>query len=244
MIDFHLCNTSNTRSKISTFSFNDFYKYGHVSHVPRIPEPFLEWFIGFFEGDGCLSYTNEGTYNRLYFIICQKEKAIITKLITTFGFGVISCFKRNTNTYWQWRITSKKHLERIAFLLSGNLILSKRQSQFVDWIKIGQKKGIFLYPFNINKPWTAKIDITNGWLSGFIDAEGCFYANFDKTWKKSNLDLFANNNKNQNSYYKWPQGFSLKQSSQTGNTEIIFNRILILFESKAKIYKLKKKNNK
>lgn len=30
----------------------------------------------------------------------------------------------------------------------------------------------------IQKPWTSKVSLQNGWLSGFLDAEGCFYAHY------------------------------------------------------------------
>lgn len=43
--------SSETKGKASTFNFDLFYAYGHASHVPRISEAFLEWFIGFFEGE-------------------------------------------------------------------------------------------------------------------------------------------------------------------------------------------------
>ena len=58
------CESSETTRETSNFNFNDFYKYGHVKHVPRISEEFLEWFIGFFEGNGSLSYTENTFYNR------------------------------------------------------------------------------------------------------------------------------------------------------------------------------------
>ena len=94
--------SSETTRKAPIFSFNLFYKYGHVKHVPRIEEPFLEWFIGFFEGDGSFSIDSDKTFSnrkRLYLTISQKEKSIIIKIAYTFGFGSVSCFKKNYNTF-------------------------------------------------------------------------------------------------------------------------------------------------
>ena len=66
--------SSETRRKEPFFSFANFYKYGHAKHVPRIEESFLEWFIGFFEGDGSLSsHATYGPYIQLRFSISQKE---------------------------------------------------------------------------------------------------------------------------------------------------------------------------
>ena len=44
--------SSETTREASLFDFRYFYKYGQSSHVPRISEAFLEWFVGFYEGDG------------------------------------------------------------------------------------------------------------------------------------------------------------------------------------------------
>jgi len=121
----------------------NFYKYGHPPHVPRISECFLEWFIGFFEGDGSfISYSEKKTSKniRLKAYILQKEKKIITTIQQTFGFGNISSNEKNGMIYWRWTAESKTALERLAFLFSGNLILPKRQVQFLKWIDIGQQK--------------------------------------------------------------------------------------------------------
>lgn len=222
------CGSSETIRKAPLFSFNLFYKYGHAKHVPRIDESFLEWFIGFFEGDGSFSIDSDkipSNKKRLYLTIGQKEKSIITTIAYTFGFGSVSSFKRNSNIYWQWRISSKKGLEQIALLFFGNLILFKRQDQFLNWIKLGNKQGIFNYDFNIDLNFNSYISLNNAWLSGFIDAEGCFYANF--FIKKLSNKIIKN---------KFYQSFSLKQTIVNENDKQIFNHILALFESKSKVY--------
>lgn len=170
------CGSSETTRKAPYFDFSDFYKYGHAEHVPRISEEFLEWFIGFFEGDGSLSYRENGSYTRLSVSVAQKEKKILDKIAYTFGFGRVSCTSSKSSVWWRWTLESKKTVKPIYFLLSGNLILPNRQQQFLNWVKVGEKKGIF-QPGK-TKPWSSSISLNNGWLSGFIDAEGCFYAAF------------------------------------------------------------------
>ena len=255
---FHLLSgSSETIRKALTFSFDDFYAYGHAEHVPRISESFLEWFIGFFEGDGNLSYTRETRIERsrngkistehvcerVVFSMCQKEKRIIEKIAYTFGFGNVSNFKnKNEQIYWQWTLDSKKSIERMAFLLSGNLILKKRQQQFLQCIEIGQKKAMFQAPFNKNKPWCSAISLNNAWLSGFIEAEGCFYACFSlptlqkkkifnlpfskKKWSKQHYKMFL-----ELSQYRYilKQKMTLTQYS-TNQTKHIFKKILFLFK--------------
>ena len=255
---FNSCESSETIRKALIFSFDDFYAYGHASHVPRISESFLEWFIGFFEGDGSLSYTcgtaiershngkisTKHVYERVMFSICQKEKRIIEKIAYTFGFGSVSNFKnKNEQIYWRWTLDSKISIERMAFLLSGNLIFKKRQHQFLQWIEIGQKKGMFQAPFNKNKPWCSDISLNNAWLSGFIDAQGYFYACFSlpKLQKKKIFNLPFSKKKWSEKHYKMfleleqykyilKQKMTLTQHS-TNQTKHIFKKILFIFKA-------------
>jgi hypothetical protein len=221
------CGSSETTRKAPSFSTEDFYAHGQAPHVPRVPEAFLQWFVGFFEGDGSLSFSQVTDTNmRLRFTICQKEKTIITLLATTFGFGNITYFKKGDSIYWRWSLDSKSSLERIAFLLSGNLILPKRQVQFLNWIEVGEQKGMFQLPFVKKKPWTATVALDNAWLSGFIDAEGCFYAycrnrNSNNEIKKRNLSL--------------EQTMTLTQRN-LGGEKFIFETILLLFQSNGKVH--------
>lgn len=251
------CGSSETIRKALYFNFNDFYKYGHAHHVPRIKESFLEWFIGFFEGDGSLSFSKKRYFNRLsngknytepvcerlVLTICQKERRIIEKIAYTFGFGSVSSFKKNKNVYWRWSLDSKKSIESIAYLLSGNLIIIKRQKQFLKWVEMGEKKNMFKFPFDKNKIWNSNISLNNGWLSGFIDAEGCFYANFSiphslkknikelpkmkKNWSKKDYEMFLEISKYK---FKLKQKMSITQILTPENLEL-FKKILVLFNS-------------
>ena len=118
--------SSETTSEASSFDFTDFFKSGQGGHVPLIPTDFLEWFIGFFEGDGSVySYATldkrdgrQGT--SLQFSIAQKKKNIIEILQKTFGFGSLSLFQKDGEVYWRWFVSSQQDLTRIALLFSGN----------------------------------------------------------------------------------------------------------------------------
>nr|YP_009367879.1 putative LAGLIDADG homing endonuclease [Hazenia capsulata]ARK14893.1 putative LAGLIDADG homing endonuclease [Hazenia capsulata] len=226
---------SETTSKTSSFDFTDFYKYGQAEHVAHIPKEFLEWFVGFFEGDGSLSSFatldkrdgRRGT--RLRVEIGQKEKNILQLIQKTFGFGNLRIDRRKNTIYWRWTVDSQQAIERIAFLLSGNLILPKRQKQFLDWIEAGQRKGMFK-SFNRFKPWTSKISLQDSWLSGFIDAEGCFYAHYtDPKLPKTKGQL--------------KQKITLTQKDIEGGERKIFQEIIVLFNSKQKIYIFSNLNN-
>nr|YP_009367504.1 putative LAGLIDADG homing endonuclease [Pseudoneochloris marina]ARK14542.1 putative LAGLIDADG homing endonuclease [Pseudoneochloris marina] len=259
--------SSETIRKAPSFCFEAFYNYGHAHHVARIPESFLEWFIGFFEGDGSFYYRekriqtrfcNDKSYQeticeRLVFSICQRERIIIEHIANTFGFGQVSKFIQNEKTYWRWTLTSKKSIENIAYLLSGNLILLKRQQQFLKCIEIGQKKGMFKPPFDKTKPWSSKICLTNAWLSGFIDAEGCFSVSvhlpvslktqidqlpkMKKHWSQQDYQLFEQISQCQ---IKLNQKFLLTQPS---TDQSVLKTILFLFKGKC-FYLFKNKAKK
>ena len=247
--------SSETIRKTPTFNFDDFYKYGHAHHVPRIAESFLEWFIGFFEGDGYLGYSQKSSYTRVWngkcsnenvterlrFAISQKERAVLEKICLTFGFGCVSNFTKNGQTYWRWTLDNKHSIQAIAFLLSGNLILKSRQRQFLKWVEVAQKKGLLHYPFNKKKPWSATVCLSNGWLSGFIDAEGCFHAQLKlpleqrkqifkfpvskSKWTKEHYQLFET--------IQWKCGVNQRMmltQIASNQTDLLFKKILVLFQ--------------
>ena len=224
-----LCGSSETTRK-TPFNFELFYKYGHAKHVPRISQSFLEWFIGFFEGDGTI-YKAKTTYSkhRFSFRIVQKEKKIIYTLKETFGFGNISQEIRKSRVYWRWTVESKSGVEKIAYLLYGNLVLPARQKQYISWIQSGQQQLLFKQ-ISLDRLKFVKngISAQNAWLSGFIDAEGCFYAQFYEV--KSNC-------------FQLKQKMHLTQSIDGEQEQLlIFQQMLDLFQSKSKICVFKNSN--
>lgn len=236
------CRSSETPSKASSFDFQLFYKYGQAPHVPRISEAFLEWFIGFFEGDGTFYFYDtldkrDGRKScRLLASFLQKEKNIVEIVHKTFGFGNIRMSKKKDQIYWRWEVGSKQSLERLAWLFTGNLILPKRQIQFLEWLDTGQKQKLFL-SLDRAKPWASEVSLENGWLSGFIDAEGCFYANYRKTKNERRNPATCNLN---DSFYQNQfainQKLALTQKDINEGEKTVFLKILFLFESQSSVY--------
>ena len=226
-----LCGSSET-TRETPFDFTLFYKYGHAHHISKIPETFLEWFIGFYEGDGSI-YSSKTSYSkrRFSFQITQKDQQFIERLQYTFGFGNISKETRTTGVYWKWTLESKENVESIAYLLHGNLIWPYRQIQYIEWIQTGQKQGLFQQiPFGLVMfpDRVEKISFTNAWLSGFIDAEGCFYAHLREIGPKrpdSQLNI------------KFSQKMHLTQALKAPDRSdlIVFERFQKVFELKTKI---------
>lgn len=219
---------SSETTRETPFNFDLFYKYGHAHHVCRIDESYLEWFIGFYEGDGSI-YSSQTQYSkkRLSFQITQKDRQFIEKLRYTFGYGNISNETRKTGVYWKWTLESKETIEKIAYLLYGNLVWPARQLQYIEWIQTGQKQGLFSKIILKNLTFRSSeklISFQTAWLSGFIDAEGCFYAHLKETKSlKTNKPIV-----------KLSQKMTLTQKLKTPDQaeRIIFDHILNLFETK------------
>lgn len=169
------------RKNSINFNFDAYVSYSPL-HIKNINYSFLEWFIGFAEGDGTFySQKLKNDKMRLSFEIGQKDPKVLYLIKKVLGFGLIhSRQKKNTNQpYWVYRIQTKKNIQRLIHLLNGNLVLTKRRVQFNKWLKKAKKMNIV--PFNLRTKNISiyngvQISLKTGWLSGFIDAEGCFYA--------------------------------------------------------------------
>lgn len=160
-----LVGTSETlRLTQNDFDFTEFYLA--FDNKKKIKKQFLEWFIGFFEGDGCLYIGNNG----LEFKITQtnKDTQVLHKIKEVFGFGKVSKQHESADRFL---IRDKENLFKIILILNGNLCLEKRQRIFAEFLRIYNIK----YKTDIKiKPFLVKPLLSNGWLAGFADAEGCF----------------------------------------------------------------------
>lgn len=121
---------------------------------------FIEWFVGFVEGDGCLF---SSSLSRKQFIITQKDVRVLVFIRNNLKFGTIS--KQNDNTY-RFVVSKKTHINILVNLLNGRIVLNKtfkKLEKFVDDNNI-----------NIQPPSLNLINLNSAWLAGFTDAEGCF----------------------------------------------------------------------
>jgi hypothetical protein len=140
------------------------YKKNLVNHKKKINIDFLEWFIGFAEGDGSFIVSN----NRLFFIINQKEEKILHSIRTNLGFGKVSIYK----TYSRFIVADRKNIDRLISIFNGNLVLYKTNSRFVSWLNARNTYCNEKIQYSNKNELLSFKD--NAWLSGFIDAEGCF----------------------------------------------------------------------
>lgn len=153
----------------TAFNFSN-YKNRLVSHKKsgKIDPAFLEWFLGFSEGDGSFIVSKD----RLFFIINQKEEKILHRIRTELGFGKVSTY----NAYSRFIVADRDNVERLIHLFNGNLVLHKTNHRFGLWVQYWNlssrvERRAILLPQN-QLPSLEN----NGWLSGFTDADGCFNA--------------------------------------------------------------------
>ena len=86
------------------------------------------------------------------------------------GFGSVSKQSKSSNTH-QYRVRDKDNLIKVINIFNGNLITKAKITQFKLFLEA------FNYKYNINIEYlecSKKVSLSNAWLSGFTDAEGCF----------------------------------------------------------------------
>ena len=146
--------SSETTREIS-FNFSVFRN--NTTNTNHISDNWLSWFIGFTEGDGAFS-----TYrNSCSFVITQKEDAILHHIKNTLNIGYV----RNFGKFSRFIVRDNESIKTLIYIFNGNVFLSKRKSQLEKWLSIFKitKSNNEVFP-----------SINDAWLSGLIDAEGCF----------------------------------------------------------------------
>ena len=128
-----------------------------------ISNEWLTWFIGFAEGDGAILTTK----NKARFVLTQKEGAILHHVQEVLGFGTVRQFEG----YYRFIVTEPQSILLLVYIFNGNLVLPYRVKQLGEWIKVLNNELNLTLVLNstIMKP-----SLSDAWLSGFTDAEGCF----------------------------------------------------------------------
>ncbi len=138
------------------------------THKTEYPATFIEWLVGFTEGDG--SFVVDTKANRVSFVITQKDPRVLHYIRTNLGFGKVY---ENKDTYYRYIVSRQENIKYLIEIFNGRLILKKTNEMYKRWVEIyakqkGEKIEIIEGP--------RKITRDSAWLTGFIDAEGCFSA--------------------------------------------------------------------
>ena len=259
---------------LSSFNFTDFAEHHLVEHKKLVDPAFLEWFVGFVEGDGTfcsreisphqptpafinvvtslseksnmcddtianndqrpsLMKKEVGTATSQYearrlrgarkrrflFQVCQKDPKVLYKIRGALGFGAVRQSGSEDARHWRYTVEDRRGLQRIMALLNGNLVLPKRRQQFANWICEARE---ILWPFFALRDTGPVVSLDTGWLSGFIDAEGCFYAAFTTPSLRYTVS------------YRLTQKMHITQRDECGEREVL-GRIGLLLQSKATV---------
>jgi hypothetical protein len=219
---------------VKKFSFDE---YVSPEHKKNIDFSFLEWFIGFSEGDACFYSRIVDTRVRLSFEIVQKDAKLIHKIRTTLGFGRVFCFTRNNQIYYKYVVGNKEGIQRIMLLFNGNFVLPKRYIQFARWVHVG--KDICPPNFAL-KMQRVEVSLQTGWLAGFIEAEGCFYASF-RAKQISNRGKYSTTDEFFGNKFSFDQKLTITQKDTHGES-LVLQKILLLFQGTGKLHIAKKPN--
>ena len=170
------------------FNLKNFYKTQHKNEKSISPE-FLTWFIGFVEGDG--SFQKNGTVK-----ITQSSTdiQILYRVKTTMGFGTVRIQDSKSNVHCWTTNMDQKCAARLTLLFNGNLITNQKLKTFKTWFNFWKNKKnnqefMTLIGSNFtlqDKPKPQLLSLYNSWLSGFIDADGCWNISISKSQSKKN----------------------------------------------------------
>src|ERR1051325_10213959 len=133
---------------------------------------FNSYLAGLFEGDGHIwipssNFTKK--HNPRFCITFHlKDKALADKLLDSLGYGFIRIkLKANSCVL---TISPLKGLINVIHLLNGNMRTPKIHQLYslIDWVNTNHNTNFQKLPLNINPL------ISDSWLAGFIDGDGCF----------------------------------------------------------------------
>ena len=157
------------------FSLDIFYKK-HKAYIPNNIPPsnnFLTWFIGFTEAAGSFIVNNRGD---LSFVITQSTSdiGVLHYIRETLGFGKVIAQSLKCSRY----VTqNKKEIEIIISIFNGNTILPAQKKKLEIFIKAFNSwasKGEIRLKTVLLKKTSLLPSLSNSWLAGFTDGEGCF----------------------------------------------------------------------
>lgn len=172
----------NTREQEKKFDFSLFQTFNNGEYAD-VPEEFLQWFVGFFEGDGSLIVNNR---NDQTFVITQgtADVQVLHKIQSTLNFGSVV---KQGPTVSRYQITTLGDLYKILLILNGNLCLPSRIKGLLKFIKVFNTKvqknqrGKYKYLKLLERiTLPCNPTVHDAWFTGFMDAEGCFTVSFQK----------------------------------------------------------------
>lgn len=140
---------------------------------------FLDWFIGFAEGNGSWQVENKPMTKRVIFVINQQYPSVLYKIKKQLKFGTITgpyINKVNNSQYYLYRVSKIRDIKTLIDIFNGKLVLNKTKIRFKNFVNfynslsaVENSSDEVCLIENLVLP-----TLQDSWLSGFIDAEGTF----------------------------------------------------------------------
>jgi hypothetical protein len=165
-----------THGLLGTFGYVSSSETTREMSTKVYPAWFIDWFIGFVEGDG--SFTCDRNAKRLYLHVRQADPQILYYMQGYFGFGSVSISygnKENKEGYYMYTVSAKRDILFLINIFNGKLVLSKVNSRFVsEWL---DNYNLWFAGTNGTNPiaWMGSgtfQGLGSAWLCGFTDADG------------------------------------------------------------------------
>ena len=138
------------------------------------------WLRGMTEGDGSFIVAKRkgGKYELMYVLTQKKEEErLLIKVREELGIGSV---KKQGERTMRYIVQDKKGLKKIINLHNGELKLKKKREQFVKFVELYNEK----YGERIElKERRKRVSIMDGWISGFIEAEGSLNLTYNEKIK-------------------------------------------------------------
>lgn len=139
---------------------------------PNVSPSFLEWLVGFTEGDGCFIVNSRGTST---FLITQStgDVPVLEYIRIILGIGPVMKQGPRTSRYV---VEDLANVTLLIALFNGNLVFPLKQASFVLFLEAFNKRSRTQVIEFISSLVNPTFD--DFWLSGFTDAEDCFTCSF------------------------------------------------------------------
>jgi len=212
-IDYRIDKSTSETTRETSFNFCNLKNISKY-YRNNISDDWLIWFIGFSEGDGAFMIRKD---KYPIFVITQKETNILNHIFETLKIGRVKIY----GNYARYRVDDKYGISILVALFNGNLVLEKRKIQLNKWLNILNIK----YLNNTINP-----SIYNSWISGFIDAEGCFNVTLFKR-KAMTLD------------YQVKLKFMISQKDSLNEMLFIKNELNLFLINSKTMYRIESNSN-
>ena len=184
---FNLCSHNNVfkLKQVSTQSLEQFQRQGinqqelnKLINNKILDIKFLEWFIGFTEGDGSFVVTGGKSVFSIH--LHMVDLPLLYYIQNQLNMGNVY-LGNNSATFI---VKAKADINILIHIFNGNLFLRKRQDQFFKWVEnfnnLVLAKDNTTIVIKQGGRCEFKPSLNDNWLAGFIDAEGSFFCSVSK----------------------------------------------------------------